>query len=141
MSIEIFTAKTSDEILLCFRVMHLLRPHLKRDDFLSQVRRQQGQLFQLAALRENGDVKSVIGFREAEYLIWGKIVYIDDLSTVEDERGKGYAGKLLDWVVEYARAQGCSGVHLDTGYTRHAAHRLYLNKGFTIGCHHLSFEL
>jgi GNAT superfamily N-acetyltransferase len=140
MSEEIFIAKTDEEISSCFAVMLLLRPHLKQIDFLAQIRRQQTQSFQLVALRADGDVKSVIGFREAEYLIWGKIVYVDDLSTVDDARGNGYAGKLLDWVVEYGKRQGCSGVHLDTGYSRHIAHRFYLNKGFKIGCHHLSLE-
>jgi GNAT superfamily N-acetyltransferase len=140
MNIEIFIAETDEEVSSCFAILHLLRPHLKQVDFLAQVRRQQSESFQLVALRANGDVKSVIGFREAEYLIWGKIVYVDDLSTADDGRGKGFAGQLLDWVVEYAKKQGCSGVHLDTGYSRHIAHRFYLNKGFKIGCHHLSLE-
>jgi GNAT superfamily N-acetyltransferase len=140
MSVEIFIANTDQEILSCFSVLLLLRPHLKQEKFLTQVRRQQAQSFQLVALRENGNVKSVIGFREAEFLIWGKIVYIDDLSTVDGGRGKGFAGKLLDWVITYAKEHQCSGVHLDTGYSRHVAHRFYLNRGFNIGCHHLSLE-
>jgi GNAT superfamily N-acetyltransferase len=140
MSLEIFIANTDQEILSCFSVLLLLRPHLKQENFLTQVRRQQAQSFQLVALRENGHVKSVIGFREAEFLIWGKIVYVDDLSTVDDGRGKGFAGKLLDWVIAYAKEHQCSGVHLDTGYSRHVAHRFYLNRGFNIGCHHLSLE-
>jgi GNAT superfamily N-acetyltransferase len=138
MSVEIFIANTDQEILSCFSVLLLLRPHLKHENFLTQVRRQQAQSFQLVALRENGNVKSVIGFREAEFLIWGKIVYVDDLSTVDDGRGNGFAGKLLDWVIAYAKERQCSGVHLDTGYSRHVAHRFYLNRGFKIGCHHLS---
>jgi GNAT superfamily N-acetyltransferase len=140
MSLEIFIANTDQEILSCFSVLLLLRPHLKQENFLTQVRRQQAQSFQLVALRENGNVKSVIGFREAEFLIWGKIVYVDDLSTVDDGRGNGFAGKLLDWVIAYAKELQCSGVHLDTGYSRYVAHRFYLNRGFHIGCHHLSLE-
>jgi GNAT superfamily N-acetyltransferase len=140
MSTEIFIANTDEEISSCFAVLLLLRPHLKQVDFLAQVRRQQRESFRLVALRVNGEVKSVIGFRDAEYLIWGKTVYVDDLSTAEEGRGNGYAGQLLDWVIDYAKQQGCSGVHLDTGYSRHIAHRFYLNKGFKIGCHHLSLE-
>jgi GNAT superfamily N-acetyltransferase len=140
MSIEIFIAKTDEEISSCFALLLLLRPHLRQVDFLPQVRRQERESFRLVALRVNGEVKSVIGFRDAEYLLWGKTVYVDDLSTVEEGRGNGYAGQLLDWVINYAKQQGCSGVHLDTGYSRHIAHRFYLNKGFKIGCHHLSLE-
>jgi GNAT superfamily N-acetyltransferase len=140
MGVEIFIANTDQEILSCFSVLLLLRPHLQQENFLTQVRRQQAQSFQLVALRENGNVKSVIGFREAEFLIWGKIVYVDDLSTVDGGRGKGFAGRLLDWVIAFAKERQCSGVHLDTGYSRHVAHRFYLNRGFNIGCHHLSLE-
>jgi hypothetical protein len=47
----------------------------------------------------------------------------------------------MDWMVAHARANGCQGVHLDTGYTRHAAHRLYLRKGLQLNCHHLALDL
>jgi GNAT superfamily N-acetyltransferase len=141
MSEEIFIATTDEEILSCFPVLLLLRPQLKLEHFLAQIRRQQLQSFQLVALRVNGRVMSVIGFREAEYLIWGKTIYVDDLSTNDEGRGKGFAGKLLDWVIDYAKQHDCSGVHLDTGYSRHVAHRFYLNRGFNIACHHLSLEV
>jgi GNAT superfamily N-acetyltransferase len=141
MTKDIFIARTDEEILSCLEVLLLLRPQLRQSSFLAQIRRQQAQSFQLVALRVDGVVKSVVGFRVAEYLIWGKIVYVDDLSTDDDARGKGYAGQLIDWVIDYAKNQNCTGIHLDTGYSRHTAHRFYLNKGFNIGCHHVSLEL
>jgi GNAT superfamily N-acetyltransferase len=141
MTTEIFTANSEQEISSCFPVFKLLRPHLQQETFLAQVHRQQTQGFQIVAIRLNGFVTSAIGFREAEYLVWGKIIYIDDLITSDDTRGKGLAGQLLDWVVEYAKAKKLTGVHLDTGYARHVAHRFYLNKGFQIACHHLSLDL
>jgi GNAT superfamily N-acetyltransferase len=141
MSTEIILANTDEEILACLPVMLLLRPNLTREEFVGQVRRQQAQAFQLLALKENGDVKCVLGFREAEYLIWGKTIYIDDLSTVTDGRGKGYAGRLMDWVTDYARAHHCKAVHLDSGFARHEAHRFYLNRGFTLACHHFYLEI
>jgi GNAT superfamily N-acetyltransferase len=141
MSTEIFTANSDEEILACFSVFNLLRPHLRQESFLTQIRRQQAQGFQIVAIRIDSVVRSAIGFREAEYLIWGKIIYIDDLVTSDDARGKGLAGQLLDWVVDYAKTKALTGVHLDTGYARHVAHRFYLNKGFQIACHHLSLDL
>lgn len=54
-----------------------------------------------------------------------------------DKKRKGYAGMLLDWLTEHARQQGCQAVHLDTGYARHAAHRVYLGKGFELSSHHM----
>ena len=141
MTTEIFTATTDDEINACFAVFAQLRPHLLQQDFLPQVRRQQAQSFQIVALRDYGIIKSAIGFREAEFLFWGKTIYLDDLATLSDARGSGFAGQLMDWLIARARQTGCKSIQLDTGYARHAAHRFYLNKGFTVACHHLSLEV
>ena len=34
----------------------------------------------------------------------------------------------------------CDGLHLDPGYARHDAHRLYLSKGLQFNCHHLALQ-
>ena len=141
MTAEIFIATADSEIESCFPVFSALRPHLKRDDFLPQVRRQMEQSYRILALRHEGVVKSAAGFRFAEFLAWGKVLYIDDLSTLPGERSNGFAGSLLDWLIDHARANRCRGVHLDTGYARHAAHRLYLRKGLQLSCHHLALEI
>jgi len=107
---------------------------------LARVRRQQAESFQILALRHAGEVKSVAGFRFAHFLAWGKVLYLDDLSTLPGERGQGWASQLLDWLIAHAQAQGCDGLHLDTGYARHAAHRVYLQKGLQLNCHHLALS-
>ncbi|HMQ51493.1 MAG TPA: GNAT family N-acetyltransferase [Anaerolineae bacterium] len=140
MTINIFLANSDDEIKSCFEAFKVLRPHLDQNEFLPQVKRQQQQGYKILALSEDGVVKSVAGFREAEFLAWGKIIYIDDLSTVPEARAKGYGDRLLSWIFEKAKEMGLNGVHLDTGYTRHAAHRLYLKNGMRLACHHLAIE-
>ncbi len=47
----------------------------------------------------------------------------------------------MDWLIDHARAEGCRALHLDSGYARHAAHRLYLNKGLQMTSHHFAVEL
>ncbi|HEX5057077.1 MAG TPA: GNAT family N-acetyltransferase [Gammaproteobacteria bacterium] len=103
--------------------------------------RQQVQSYQVLALRHEGIVKSAAGFRFAEFLAWGKVIYIDDLTALAEARSKGYAESLLDWLIKHAKSQGCQGIHLDTGYMRHAAHRLYLRKGLQFSSHHLALEI
>jgi len=141
MATEIFIANTDAEIESCFPAFSVLRPHLEQSKFLPQVRRQQMQSYQILALKHEGVVKSVAGFRFAEFLAWGRVLYIDDLSTLPGETSRGFAGALLDWLVDHAKSCRCQGVHLDTGYTRHAAHRLYLRKGLGLNCHHLALEI
>lgn len=140
MTIKIFIPDTDAEIKECFPVFSALRPHLQESDFLPQVHRQQVQSYQILALEHDGIVKSVAGFRFAEFLAWGKVLYIDDLSTLPGETSRGFAGALLDWLIEHARANECQGVHLDTGYARHVAHRLYLGKGLQLSSHHMALK-
>lgn len=141
MEFEIFLARKDEEINSCFPVFKELRPTLDFEALLPQVRRQESQSYKVLALRQNGKIKSVAGFRFCEFLAWGKILYIDDLSTLASARGNGFAGALLNWTIEHAKTAGCNAVHLDSGYARHAAHRLYLQKGFRLSSHHFALEL
>jgi len=141
MQSEIFLAHTDADIEACFKAFSVLRPHLSHEQFIAQVRRQRAQSFQVLALRHDGAVRSAAGFRVLEFLAWGKVLYIDDVTTLEEARGQGFAGMLLDWLVGHATNLGCNAVHLDTGYARHAAHRLYLGRGFELNCHHLALSL
>jgi hypothetical protein len=51
MATDIFIASTDAEFELCFPVFNVLRPHVRREEFLPQVRRQQAQSHQILALR------------------------------------------------------------------------------------------
>lgn len=140
MTSEIFIANTDAEIESCFPVFNVLRPHIKPNAFIPQIRRQQAQSYQMLALKHKGLVKSAAGFRFSEFLAWGKVLYIDDSTTLPGETSQGFAGALLDWLVDHARVNECQGVHLDSGYARHAAHRLYLRKSLQLSSHHFALK-
>lgn len=133
-------ADTDAQILKCKELILEFRNHLKEEEFLSRIQRQQQGGYHLVFIEEDGKGVSFAGFRINELLAWGKSLYIDDLSTLPAYRGKGYGGKLIDWVINFARTQHCEQVHLDSGVHRHDAHRLYLNKGFIISSHHFSIK-
>jgi GNAT superfamily N-acetyltransferase len=80
------------------------------------------------------------GFRVGHSLAWGRFLYVDDLSTLEPWRHRGYAQALMDWLLEEARRSRCDQLHLDSGVglERTAAHRLYLNLGLFITGHHFA---
>ncbi|MHB8629251.1 MAG: GNAT family N-acetyltransferase [Aggregatilineales bacterium] len=141
MTVTIQHAETDEHIQQCFPALKALRPHLDETTFLAQVKRQQMQGYRLLFLQTEGEFRSVAGYRILEFLAWGKILYIDDLITLPGEKRKGYAGQLLDWLIAYAKTQGCAQIHLDSGYQRHDAHRLYLNKGLDLNCHHFALQL
>ncbi|MDR2875112.1 MAG: GNAT family N-acetyltransferase [Methylobacillus sp.] len=139
----IHIAESIDDIRACYPVIRELRPHLDEEAFVAQVLRQMARHgYCLVCVRDDqGQVVAVAGFRVAEYLAWGKILYLDDLVTREASREHGHGGVLLDWVMAQARSLGCAQFHLDSGVQRHDAHRLYLGRKLKITSHHFALEL
>lgn len=101
--------------------------------------------YRLVGLFEPGgdSAVSVAGFRETFSTAWGHYLYVDDVSTIVEARGRGYADALLTWVVAEARNRHCEAVHLDSGVggDRAAAHRLYMRHHLEITAHHFAVGL
>ena len=139
---EIRIAETDEEIESCYRVMAELRPHISREDFLPQVRRQMAASgFQLVYLAEDSQIKAVAGIRVAEWLARGLSLDLEDLVSSESERSKGFGGVLLDWIINHARERGCTEVRLVSHVTRYRAHQFYLKKGMILDAHFFSMPL
>jgi GNAT superfamily N-acetyltransferase len=139
--VRLAVADSDADIARCQPVMLELRSHLAGQDFAAIVRRQQQTGYLLAYLEDNGEVRSVAGYRFMETLGCGKILYVDDLVTHAADRSAGYGGRLFDWLVEQARAARCNEFHLDSGVQRFDAHRFYLCHGMNIVWHHFSLKL
>lgn len=139
---KIVPARTEREIRACYPVFSELRPHLSEEDFVGQVGRQMNNHgYEIACVMEGGRTVAAAGYRVAEFLAWGRILYVDDLVTATAERRRGYAGTLLDWLLREAEKRGCSQLHLDSGSQRHDAHRLYMSRKLRINGYHFSVEI
>lgn len=135
---EIQLCNSATDILKCWEVLLSLRTHLVESNFVATIQEMRSEGYKLAFIEEDDKAVAAVGYRYLQYLYNGKHIYIDDLSTLPAARGKGYAGKLLDYVAAKAKENGYGCVALDSGYLRTDAHRLYLNKGFTLVAHHFS---
>jgi GNAT superfamily N-acetyltransferase len=85
----------------------------------------------------------VAGFRVIRNLAWHDTLYVDDLSTLPEARGRGHGRALLEWCKEEGTRQGCTQFHLDSGVgpEREDAHRLYFNTGLRITSFHFAAPL
>jgi GNAT superfamily N-acetyltransferase len=138
---RIAVALTDDEIRTCFAVMRQLRPHLAESEFVTRIRRQEEAGYRLAYLSDGDVVRSVSGFRLLENLASGRVLYIDDLVSDEQDRSKGYGEALFDWLLERARSNDCDTLELDSGVQRFGAHRFYLRHRMDIVSHHFRLVL
>jgi GNAT superfamily N-acetyltransferase len=132
--ITVQIVKTENDILKCRSAIQALRPSLTNDNYDEAVQKTLADNRQIIFIEENNEAAAIAVFETGYNLFRGKYIYIDDLSTLPGHRGKGYAGVLIDWIMEYAQKEGYNEVHLDSGVSaaRTDAHRLYLNKRFQV---------
>lgn len=135
---QVKEAFTKDDIIFCGKAMLEFRQNLQADTYVEQTLRMMKEGFRLLYIvaEDNTSAAAILGFRVQEMLRTGVMIYVDDLFTFADSRGKGYAGKLLQQVDTIARERGIKSVSLDSGFTLHPAHRLYLNHGYVLAAHH-----
>jgi GNAT superfamily N-acetyltransferase len=140
---RIVLASTDADISKCRRAIQTLRPLFSDDAYAVAIRKTLADNRQMIFIEENNEAAAVAVFETGYNLFRGKYIYIDDLSTLPEYRGKGYAGKLIDWIFEYAEKENYDQIHLDSGVneSRTDAHRLYLNKQFEIASLHFTAKL
>ena len=138
--VTISIAVTDTEISACYPVMQQLRPLYSEVAFLTQVKKQMQNGYQLAYLKVGRQICALAGYRYSECLAWGRFMYVDDLITDIEQRSKGYGKLLLDWLKLQATTEQCAQMHLDSGIQRIDAHRFYKREGMTHSGHHYVME-
>jgi GNAT superfamily N-acetyltransferase len=130
------------ETALAARTLLELRPQYESPERVIEVidRDLRPRGYRLVGSFEDGesDAATVAGFRVVQMLAWGRAVYVDDLVTAAERRGRGHADRVFQWLLEEAARQGCGELHLDSGVVpeREAAHRFYFNHGLRISSYH-----
>jgi len=115
-----------------------LRTDYNRSQLIQQIKQQQTKGYQLAITYDALNAVCVAGFVISEKLAWKKHLYVDDLVSEPTHRSKGAGAAMIQWLKDYASAQGCQQLHLDSGVVKFAAHKFYLREGFRIASHHFS---
>lgn len=134
---DVSFVESEDDLRAVYPVMRLLRPHFELRQFCDFM---SAELFpagaRLVAGFDNNAIVAAATFRISASLAWGKYIYVDDLVTREEDRSSGYGAKLLQWLSDYGKRNGCVDLHLDSGVQRHDAHRFYLRERMDIVFYH-----
>ena len=113
-----FRELTSDaDLLAAFPLMSSLRDRIQEKTFLTEVRRQQIEGYKVYGAFDGDRLVSLAGVRRTHTLARGEHLFVDDLVTVADERGKGHGTALLTWLAARAAEQGVKRIHLDSRST------------------------
>jgi len=123
-------------------VLAQLRPELTRE-LLEEVYAEghpQGLRF-TAAYDEEDDCVAVAGWRVMATTVAIRKLYVDDLVTAAEHRGRGIGGALLAELARRARELGCRAIDLDSALTRADAHRFYIRERMPITSFHFARTL
>jgi GNAT superfamily N-acetyltransferase len=132
------------ETALAARAMLELRPWVGSVEALvtavDRVQRPAGYRLLASFEDREDDAAAVAGFRVQQNLASGRHMYVDDLVTAADRRGRGHADALFTWLFDEARRQDCAQFHLDSGVgpDRADAHRFYFRHGLRIASYHFA---
>lgn len=135
---------STHEIGLGFEAMRELRTQLTNEtEYLDRVTTQMAEGYRQVASFDEERVVAIAGFRRVRNLAWGNYLYIDDLSTLPDARGRGHASGLVRWIKAEAMRMEVDEIHLDSGVqeSRRDAHELYFRQGFRINSYHFSMAV
>ncbi len=121
--------RTKNQWREAFRVMQELRQHLDEKTYLDLVEEaHQKDMYRLYGLYDGDELVAVTGFKPMITLYYGRFVWVCDLVTSLQHRSKGYGGKLLSFVENWAVENGYQSVALSSGLQKKEAHRFYREK-------------
>lgn len=137
--------READELTIAahFDVMRQLRPHLADAEELARRWRHQRATagYRIVAAWDEGRPCALAGFRTMDNFVHGHFLYVDDLVSDTAARRQGFGAHLLDWLMEEARAMGCSKLVLDTALDNVLGHRFYYRQGLLARSLRFSVEL
>ena len=120
----------TNELELAFPVVSQLRPHRSLQEYIEIVKEMMQTGYQIACLFDGGRVVSFAGFIRHKILHYGDHIWVYDLVTDENHRGKGYGKLLMSYIEKLAEEHGVQCIALQSGFQRVDAHRFYENIGY-----------
>jgi ribosomal protein S18 acetylase RimI-like enzyme len=130
---QIVIIKSESELEQAFSLMKELRPHITLQNFLDiyhQSNKTTG--YEIAALKQDGQIVAIMGYRILYDYVHGKHCYIDDLVSSEQQRSKGFGAELLKFAEQFAKENQCTGLRLCTGTENERGKKFYEKNGWNL---------
>ena len=93
--------------------------------YVDYMQRMFGEGAEMAILLQAGSARAAAVYRCHHTTFHGYRFYVDDLVTDEEQRGRGFGTKMIDWCERRARERGCDVLDLESGTQRPRTHKFY----------------
>lgn len=127
----------TEQIAACEPLHLQLRPEVEQP-YVNQIQMLMAEGARLAVGRVAGGIVCLAVYRIFKTTLGGSRLYVDDLVTDSQSRGKHYGQHLLRWIECEALEEGCNMATLESGVQRADAHRFYFRSGYSVTA--FSFE-
>jgi GNAT superfamily N-acetyltransferase len=136
-TVDLMDCSARDKVAACEPLHRKLRPEMDQPYARHMMSLLSGGA-QLAIGHDGDEIRCLAFFRVFGTTLGGKRLYVDDLVTDPEHRGRSYGAQMLAWVEVAAKSQGCIMATLESGVQRGDAHRFYFCNGYVITA--FSFE-
>jgi ribosomal protein S18 acetylase RimI-like enzyme len=128
MQIREMNLKELDDV---YEVLSQLREELSFKEFDDLVYDMQHMEYKMIGLFEREKLITYAGVAVQTNFYHKRHLYIFDLVTDKEYRGKGYAKEMMEYLLIYAKTAMCESIVLSSGLQREEAHRFYKREGFS----------
>ncbi len=122
-------------------LVRMLNPDIDEDVLAQRLEEMPGQGYQCAGAYLEGHLVGICGLWVTTRFYCGKMIEPDNVVVHPDFRSLGVGQKLMAWVYDYARAENCEVVELNSYVGSSRAHKFYFNQGFQILGFHFQKKL
>jgi GNAT superfamily N-acetyltransferase len=122
---QIVELRKESELRSAYPVMFELRDHLSEDGYMRLLKDMTSAGYRLFALKDQERIVALAGISVGTNFYYGRYMWVYDLITTLSERSKGHGERLLSFLEDLARTEGCDTVALSSALHRKDAHRFY----------------
>jgi GNAT superfamily N-acetyltransferase len=135
---KIIELKTIADFAPAYRLINQTNPSLSKAEFGKRLKKMLSHGYRCIAAVENGEYIGVCGFWEGTRFWCGDFIDLDNVVVDEKVRNKGIGKKMVQWVENLAKKNGCTQTGLDCYVTYNDAHRFYFREGYIIRGYHFT---
>ena len=118
----------AQELKSAYALISQLRPELSLEQYMDLIKAMEPAGYRAVGLFEDEEIVAYAGFAEQVNLYYGRHIWVYDLVTKEERRGRGYGEALLSHIEAYGKQRELRCVALSSGVKREKTHRFYENK-------------
>jgi GNAT superfamily N-acetyltransferase len=122
-------------------LVEMLNPGMSTELIRARMAEMIPQGYQCVGIYDGDALIGISGIWLQTHFYCGKWIEPDNVFIHPDHQGRGIGKKLMAWIYEYGREQGCDTTELNAYTTNSAGQKFWMNEGYRILGFHFQKKL